>query len=570
MAKVDYSRRISEDFDWSEPNYEYAITRRYYMLKWLRSGTKEEKRDKIKRLYDLYRIDPAQMIEDWGCTYDPRNAGQVDDNDEAIPTVMPFVLFPKQREWVEWAFTRWLNKQEGVTEKSRDMGVSWLAMALSCCLCILYPEMAIGFGSRKEEYVDKAGFPRSLFFKGRLFMDNLPVEFSGGWSRKTDAHMRLSFPATGSVITGESGDSIGRGDRTGLFFTDEDAQIEHPDTVDAALSATTDCRIRVSSANGTANSFYLKRQQYHSTDQLFTLHWRDNPLKSQEWYDTKSAEVNNPVIMAQEYDINYAASVEGVLIPSSWVNSAMDAHKKLGFGFDGERYAALDVADTGKDKNALCGAFGVIVEHLEDWSGAASDLYVTTERTFGICDLKRYRKFRYDASGLGAGIRGDANKINRERRGTHSILVEPWVAAEIVEPDKKIPGLDRTQREFFANGKAQGYYALRERFRLTFLAVESLKKMSAKEALKKYPQENLISFDTTALDQKALARATVELSQPTAAPNGAGKWAVDKAPDGAPSPNWADCIMMRFAPTKRTGFMNKAGYDAIMREMANG
>jgi phage terminase large subunit len=355
----NYSRPISEGFDFSAPDYGYAITRRHFMVKWMRSGTKEERRDKLASLYRAYRANPAQMIEDWGCTYDPRNAGQLDENDEAIPTIMPFVLFPKQKEWVDWAVDRWLNKQEGVTEKSRDMGVSWLAVALSCCLCVLYPEMAIGFGSRKEDYVDKAGFPRSLFFKGRLFMDNMPLEFSAGWSRKTDAHMRLTFPATKSVITGEAGDSIGRGDRTGLYFTDEDAQIEHPDSVDASLSATTDCRIRVSSANGTANSFYLKRQQYVGKEQLFTLHWRDNPLKSQEWYDRKAAEVNNPVVMAQEYDINYSASVEGVLIPSSWVNAAMDAHKKLGFGFDGERWGALDVADTGRDKNAFCGAHGV-------------------------------------------------------------------------------------------------------------------------------------------------------------------------------------------------------------------
>jgi phage terminase large subunit len=270
----NYSRPISEGFDFSAPDYGYAITRRHFMVKWMRSGTKEERRDKLASLYRAYRANPAQMIEDWGCTYDPRNAGQLDENDEAIPTIMPFVLFPKQKEWVDWAVDRWLNKQEGVTEKSRDMGVSWLAVALSCCLCVLYPEMAIGFGSRKEDYVDKAGFPRSLFFKGRLFMDNMPLEFSAGWSRKTDAHMRLTFPATKSVITGEAGDSIGRGDRTGLYFTDEDAQIEHPDSVDASLSATTDCRIRVSSANGTANSFYLKRQQYVGKEQLFTLHWR--------------------------------------------------------------------------------------------------------------------------------------------------------------------------------------------------------------------------------------------------------------------------------------------------------
>jgi hypothetical protein len=34
-------------------------------------------------------------------------------------------------------------------------------------------------------------------------------------------------------------------------------------------------------------------------------------------------------VLAQEVDIDYAASVEGVLIPSAWVQAAVDAHIKL-------------------------------------------------------------------------------------------------------------------------------------------------------------------------------------------------------------------------------------------------
>lgn len=43
----------------------------------------------------------------------------------------------------------------------------------------------------------------------------------------------------------------------------------------------------------------------------------------------------------------------------------------------------------------------------------------------------------------------------------------------------------------------------------------------------------------------------MELSQPTYHQNVAGKIVVDKAPDGAMSPNLADAVMMRFAPMKR-------------------
>jgi hypothetical protein len=43
--------------------------------------------------------------------------------------------------------------------------------------------------------------------------------------------------------------------------------------------------------------------------------------------------------LAQEVDIDYAASVEGVLIPSVWVQAAIDAHLKLNIEPTGDRIA---------------------------------------------------------------------------------------------------------------------------------------------------------------------------------------------------------------------------------------
>jgi phage terminase large subunit len=78
--------------------------------------------------------------------------------------------------------------------------------------------------------------------KGRMFMRNLPVEFRGSWVEQNNSNfMRLTFPETGSLISGESGDSIGRGDRTSLYFVDESAQIERPELVESSLSNTQKC-----------------------------------------------------------------------------------------------------------------------------------------------------------------------------------------------------------------------------------------------------------------------------------------------------------------------------------------
>jgi phage terminase large subunit len=309
----------------------------------------------IKSLLAYYRDGHiADFINDWGVTFDPRNLAR------EIPAKVPFVLFPKQREWVDWVTNYlWKNNKDGLTDKSREIGVSWLACATMCAMGILHKGFVGGFGSRKLEYVDKSGDPKSLFWKAREFLDNLPLEFRAGWTRDTDAHCRISFPLTGSAITGEAGDNIGRGDRTSMHIVDEAAYLEHPDTTDMALSQTTRCRIDVSSAHGMGNPFARKRHSW-SPDKIMTILWRDDPRKDDAWYK-EQCERYDPIVVAQEIDINYMASVEGILIPAAWVNAAIDADKKLGIEITGGIRLSLDIADEGPDKNALTAAQGIKV-----------------------------------------------------------------------------------------------------------------------------------------------------------------------------------------------------------------
>ena len=82
---------------------------------------------------------------------------------------MPFLLFDRQAEAVDWIVDHWRNRSPGLIEKSRDMGLSWLTVAIAAAMWLFYPRIVIGFGSRKEEYVDKIGDPKSLFWKLRSF-----------------------------------------------------------------------------------------------------------------------------------------------------------------------------------------------------------------------------------------------------------------------------------------------------------------------------------------------------------------------------------------------------------------
>ena len=105
------------------------------------------------------------------------------------------------------------------------------------------------------------------------------------------------------------------------------------------------------------------------TDDFIITHNTDDPRKDEDWYTKKCNEIDDPVIIAQELDLNYAASMEGILIPATWVQASIDAHIKLALNPTGLRKSGLDIADEGQDKNALCIRYGILFEHIEVGQG---------------------------------------------------------------------------------------------------------------------------------------------------------------------------------------------------------
>lgn len=507
--------------DWKHPDYEAIEAHRAAALARIRKNPKA-----LTALKLFYKLQPADFINDWGYTWDPRNV------EIGAPAKVPFILFPKQREWVDYIMRKWRAQEPGLSEKSRDCGLSWLSVSLGCTICLFHTGVNIGYGSRKAEYVDKIGAPKSLFFKARKFMECLPPEFNGGWNPKTDApSMRLSFRATDSTMSGEGGDNIGRGDRASIYFVDEAAYLEQPEMVEAALSQTTNCQQDISSVHGSANPFAIKR--HSGKVEVFIFDWRDDPRKDDAWYQKQVAELDD-VTVAQEIDRNYSASVEGVVIPSAWVRASIDAHKKLGIVPTGDMTGALDVADEGRDLNAFCGAHGILITTLDEWSGKGGDIYETVTRVFETCDAGNFRSFKYDADGLGAGVRGDARALNEKRPGKQ-IKAYPFRGSGAVFQPKLEDVKGRKNEDFFSNRKAQGWWNLRQRFQTTYRAVQ--------DGLPFNP-DDIISISSGA---KNYLKLVTELSQPTYQTNKVGKIVIDKTPDGARSPNLADAVMIQFS-----------------------
>lgn len=528
-------------FDFRNPDYVQVFEWRLERLQRIRAAVAREQEagewTTMPALEAFYAANPGQFIIDWGMTFDPRGP------ERGLPSSVPFLLFPRQEEFVAWMLERWRAQEPGLVEKSRDMGMSWLLVGLGATLCLFMPGLALGFGSRKEEYVDKLGAPKSLFFRARMFIKNLPAEFRPGWDARIHApHMRIMFPKTGSVMTGEAGDAIGRGDRASFYIVDEAAHLERPELIDASLSATTNCRIDLSSVNGMGNPFAQKR--HSGRIPVFIFDWRDDPRKDDAWY-AKQCEELSPVVVAQEIDRNYLASVEGQLIPSEYSQAAIDIDKLLGITMTGRRRAGFDVADEGNDPLAYLATKGNRVERLEEWKGKGSDIFQSVIRVFGYCEEDGHPRFYYDADGLGAGVRGDANQINQARHdaGKGTIAVMAFRGSAAVHDPTGQMVKDRLNEDFFANLKAQSWWHLR-----LLLQYTARVRKDFTEGLITLADIDLDRIICIPSDLPLRTRLISELSQPTYSLNTAGKVVVDKKPDGTKSPNLADAMMIAFNP----------------------
>lgn len=514
------------------------MTRRYYY----RAVIEQSELSIQAEIYKC-KNDPAHWFNHWVWTYDPRGMPF------GLPANIPFVLRPGQVELVDWLLERESTQTHGLIEKSRDEGMSYVVLGFYLHRWLFVEGFAGGVGSRKEDLVDKKGDPKTLLHKFRDMFSKLPdwMKPKGFVEKVHDNYMRIINPDNGATVTGEAGDNIGRGGRTTMYFLDEWAFVERQEAVDAAISQNTNVHIKGSTPNGIGDRFHQDR--FSGRYAVFTMPWRANPDKNwtvqyngkviHPWYEKQLATLDD-VVLAQEVDINYAASVEGVLIPSTWIQAAIDAHIKLGIEPTGDRIAGLDVADEGKDKNSYAGRHGIVLNYLDTWSGKGDDIFGTTQKAMDLSIEQSIDTLFYDADGLGAGCRGDARVINEIQRekGLPEVNVDSFRGSGSVhEPDDEMVE-GRLNKDFFANMKAQAWWWLRMRFQETYRAIEG----------REYDPDMLISLSSDELEEKELALLTTELSQPTYTKNGTGKILVNKQPDGTASPNRADSVMICFNP----------------------
>lgn len=240
-------------------------------------------------------------------TYDPRQKNGS----------IPFLTYPFQDDLMLDLVDRIENGGDVLVSKSRDMGASWCILTVFEWLWHFRSDLSFLLVSRNEDYVDKPGNPKSLFWKIDFLHKNQPKWLLPNMIR---TKLRLTNEDTGSNIDGESttGD-VARGDRRTAIALDEFAAFDN-DASYRALSSTrdaTNCRIFNSTPAGTSGAFY----DLHQNEEIkkWRLHWMLHPTKAaglyyegkkprSPWYDQECKRCAHPQEIAQELDIDFAAS----------------------------------------------------------------------------------------------------------------------------------------------------------------------------------------------------------------------------------------------------------------------
>jgi len=227
-------------------------------------------------------------------TYSPKDKS-------ATGSVVPFITYPDFQDEAMLGMADCILKgRDFAVPKSRDMGASWMGLTVFEWFWHFKENQSFLLISRNEDYVDKSGNPKSLFWKVDFLHRNQPRWLlpEGRWLGQRDPNRRLLHLRNAdndSVIDGESttGDA-GRGDRRTAMFVDEHAAFEVNDgfRVLRATRDTTRCRGFNSTPQGANNAFY---EVVHNTNaQLIRLHWSKHPEKSLGLYkfEKESGEID--------------------------------------------------------------------------------------------------------------------------------------------------------------------------------------------------------------------------------------------------------------------------------------
>ena len=231
---------------------------------------------------------------------------------------------------------------------------------------------------------------------------------------------------------------------------------------------------------------------------------------------------------------------DSVIIKRSWLDSCIDAHKKLNIDVSGEKITGYDVADSGEDLNAFVNKHGILVTKVYQWKAKEDDL-VRSAKIVRNEAMQFGSIVRYDSIGVGAGVGSNINEMNKI--DNKDIISEAFNSGGSVLNKEQEYELGVSNKDYFSNVKAQMWKTVADRILLTHNAVT--------KGLP-FHESDIISISSKCDYIEVLL---TELSTPRRDYDNSGRFKVESKKDlakrGIKSPNLADAFVMCFAPHKR-------------------
>lgn len=248
--------------------------------------------------------DPVYFVDTFCWTFDPRP--------EAYPHHLPFKLYDFQKEYILWLVDHIKKGRDCFTDKSRDMGASWLVLSVVVWFWLFEPGFQALIGSRKEDLVDD-GTLASLFGKIAYLIEKIPFAPESFEMKKHRTYLKLVNPMNGNTISGESANAnFSRQGRYRVILLDEGAFWENLQSAWASAGDAAPCRCLITTPPEQPN--FAKFIRFSGKTDVYVLNWKDHPKKTKEWYE-QEVQRRTPEEIARELDNNWEGAITGRYYP---------------------------------------------------------------------------------------------------------------------------------------------------------------------------------------------------------------------------------------------------------------
>jgi hypothetical protein len=277
-----------------------------------------EKRTEVESLI-LQRVEEARQdcvafVDYFLYTYDPKRP----------PFHLEFHPYEFQKELIRDIIEAIETGNDLFIEKCREMGATYVVLAVVLWMWFYRPGFNALIGSRKEDYVDSTGSTEitnreeSLFGKIEYMLRRMPGFMlpKGFDFKKHQTFMSLNNPENGNIISGESSNpNFSRGSRRTVIVMDEFAFWDNDAAAWGATADTTNCRIVLTTPGiKPSKAKRLRKGSDGEKIKVITLDYAKDPRKTKAWLDRERARRSDEDF-AREIMINWEGSITGKVYP---------------------------------------------------------------------------------------------------------------------------------------------------------------------------------------------------------------------------------------------------------------